>query len=509
MNKLSETLGYFTLIYMFNLMDEKVISRLTELVESMKKELESIGIKLIDWRIERESLVFLLNFFGALDKKKTVEKLIDEGLKSYLSDLINYRKIVSQESKRFIFQPLDISRRKLEISIFRKYLSFLHYLSKFESIKEEFPVELKNNNDIAWCMTYRKNIIKNHMHKITGLINKWREKFLELNEHEFSLLYLIFAWNDSVNKEVIIEACSFMLNLDPNLVNKYLDKMLQKGMLITDEDKFLISEETRDFLNDFMQTIMKIEISGIRSISIRRASAFIREAETAQPRYIVHRNGNLSIFSLNKLVESLIFAGIDSNVANKAVHAVTEYIGQRNIIPESELISLVKIVLNVLDPTGESGLKYDFFVNTRDKIIIKYKDLTLPFSYDSFQFIIKEKLLSRSQIKIAQSLLNMIVAHVLKMIRSFFALAFKDITRKEPIIITEKNLDTVIDETIRLIAPMYERIIKGELNEFIIDATERSISFFEKVLANEKHHKIELLLNDFLNGAKYLICADY
>jgi len=505
-NKLSRTLGHFIIIYLFSVMDEKIISRLTKVITAIKKELEFIGIKLIDWRVERESSICLLNFYGEFDRIEEVEKLIDEKLKKELANVADYKKIVSHKLERPICSLIDVWQEISEINIFRKYFDFLTHLSKYKQLEKIELVDIKNRN-VEWCMKYRNESIKSNIQLIHNLIKKWQKYgFFDLNEEAFRILCFIYR-SGPIRREIIMEIGSFILKLHPEKLDEYLNEMEREGFLESRQEKFYLAEKTWNFLKDFLSIIIKIEKSGIRAASLKNLIP-LDDVERTQAKYIVHRNGNISNFSANKLVESLILAGIDSNIANKAIYAVVEYLDQRDIIPESELTSLVKMVLDVLDPTGESGLKYDFFINTRNKIIIKYRDLTLPFSYDTFQFIIREKLSSKSSIKVTSSIINMIVAHVLKIVRSSFSLAFKDITKREPIVIEDNYLNTVIKEVLKTSIPLYEQALEGKINELITDILTKSISFFNKALTYKEYHEVELL-NNFLEGARNLVWAAF
>lgn len=503
-NKLSSVLGYFIIIYFFSIVDERIISHVSKVITNIKRELEFIGIKLIDWRIDKESSICVFNLYGDLNRVEEVEKLIDEKLRNSLANLVNYRKIAAHRLEQSIYSLTDVSQDLSEVNILRKYFDFIAHLSKLRSL-EKIELESIKNRNIEWCIKHRKKQIKDNIQLIYSVIDKWqKDGFFDLSEEAFSILYLLYKSNP-INRESIIEVGSFALKIHPEIVDIHLNGMKQKGFLEKMQGKLFLAKKTQNFLREFLPLVTKIEKSGIRAASLRNL-ILPHDEEGAQTKYIVHRNGNISNFSTNKLLESLILAGVDSDVANKAIYAIVEYTDQRDIIPESELTSLVKMILDVLDPTGESRLKYDFFINTRNKIMIKYKELILPFSYDTFRLIVKEKLLSKSSFKVTSSIIDMIVTHVLKIIRSTFSLAFKDITRNESIIIEEDYLNTVIEEILKNSIPFYKQVSEEKINRLIRDTLTKSISFFNKVLTCEEYLGVELL-NDFFEGAKNLLWA--
>ena len=498
-------LAHLFMLYSLDSFDDFLAPMIKDCILEIKKNVETIGFKVIDWRLERDSLTLTLFLFGDSKKKKNVEKVVDTTFNNKLGDQVRLRRLISS----FLDIPTQLPIRTIELSFFSKlvlkYAKFLAFLAKQHIDINDFLLEpLTQPHEISLFIKRRERTLRNNSSRIKTFVQKWQKELETLNALAISMLYLIYNMQDFLPLDVLVEKLSHIFSISVSEIYSNLSKLVTKRFLLCEENSIKLTDLGKDFVADLLDLINLIEKKAIRRLPGLLEK--VMKQPTSADKYIVYRSGHISRFSIGKIFESLILAGLEYEVASKVLDGVCEYISYEDIIAERELVTIIKSLINLVDPTGESTIKYNYFINTREYIHIRYRGYEIPLSHEFLSKIIMEHLGAIRDKRLSPALLNHIASKTLKAIRILFVSATRDVTREKPILVREELLNCIIENLLEETIPFYKMVKESSIDDasLIREKIKTAKEKFERILVSEDK-KSRTILYDFITGAKLLM----
>jgi len=456
------------------------------IVDSLRifnKELVKNQCKILGWKILEDELKFYLILEGPSAEKinKSVE-FITEKLKRIFNEYgAKIDKILTSFIEDITYDPV----KELECA---KVFSIIEYFQKLASVIKRNKKTIKD-----LCKT-PLNLSPKDLHKVHELIDskilrvdnsrvnltnlgisicsKIDEIFELLEKYShipfdkkpiLQILYIVQKYNLRNVDKIIEKICllSTIKTIDLIETIKLLEEL--KILKVTDEHEIHITAMGSNIIEDFLDFLNNLEKS-IKERAIRYMQELFSELNSTIG-YIALRNGNVSKFSFEKILYSLINAGINPNTSISTIDELSNSLFYREFINEIELVDAIVSSVNRRDPTGESAAKYIFYINTRDFIKIEDGEKNYPFTRTLIQQMILDEINKNiPELVVPEKFLHDLVEVVYEGIRKIFNLPI-DILQLNPLHFSYTIRKDVIQSLIKNILPNYFPLYSQLLSE--------------------------------------------
>ena len=494
---------YIAVLYSLSSFDDSLTTIIERSIRSINEKLHQIGFKIINWKVEKDTLsliIFLHTLNPAL--KDTAEIILSQELNKNLDHMgIKISRILVSNLEKPLSVLVDTAYLRFLLNILSKYIKHIMQFAQQPSLFEQF-----SDTHLA-DQTFKENgklraLIRNKP-LFENFIKNWGEILRLLNENELKILFLLYKLRNVEEKDIMLEKIVQISQINANGLLQILKNLENKNLVSYLEDHIKLTEKSANFIRSLLQLIEEVEKSTIRKISGALYELFSKMEKP--PRYLVHRNGRVDLFSFGKLMESLILSGIDYDTTSKVLDGVYEYASNLKLVSKKEMVYLIKALLRVIDPTGESAIKFEYFINTKNYLLISYGNIDRPISRELIKNMIKARLNNVRPKMISPALSNFLASRMLDSIRLLFMPSVIDTTREVPIKLNhsllEMIIDAVLEETVPFVKSLKE-IPKNSDASFIRKELESAKDLFSAISDDTNTH---YYFNYFAKAAKKLL----
>ena len=192
-----------------------------------------------------------------------------------------------------------------------------------------------------------------------SFINKYGEILKSIPEKSLSLITVLYERNEYCGEDFV----SFLSNI---LELSSIEPLMRKELISKD---FTLMSSAKNLARAFKNLVEEVEQSRSKYLSKGILLKVFSEMDSMY-KYIILKSGETAEFSHAKIFESIIEAGVDSNIALMALNKASEDLVSDRI-SSLEVVELVKSSLNIFDPSGKASSLYEFYLTARNYIVVE------------------------------------------------------------------------------------------------------------------------------------------
>ena len=532
MNLSGENQQYAVLLEFSRWTDDLVIL-IPKCIEMIREEIKEMNFSITNWKLEEDELRLLLILRGELNLARNVtEKIRDLLLEKLSKKKIFVRVVIASVLERLWSDPIKMEEYRYMVSLLRAYGSFFRSLVKFGNVVFDFldglrkkivvsldqenisnslveilelsrVIEIVDNdvriNGRGRAILFRKNEIKKIVEQFKKLI---------LEDQKNVLLALSYLAEAEQEYNIFIEIAFSMLDLSIDELFSIIEALKSEGLIIEDNSVSLRGN-IRDFYENAIRLILDIENK--RASTLENPLTTFMEQVDSRVKYVVLGGGRVEKFSFGRILESMIMAGIPSELATSVIDDLIDLFSARNVVTSEEILIAVKRALNLRDTSGEFAKRYEYFVKTRRFLAVECGNTMFSFTREIVGRIFDSYSKSLFPLIWSQAVKNLIIRTVYDTIRTNYiprTLRKTYLNSPEILIISKNHIERIIEETLASCIPFYNEIKKSKNIRFgVIDLLNKHIKIIQSLFQSsiQIDHSIEDAIKEFLKGADMFI----
>jgi len=340
---------------------DKALAEVKRIIERNKLRFSGAGLKDIRWYFEEDEQKLII----VVDSKNP-DRVLDE-IELELFEKTGLSRIVSAqvETELGVFDEYKFMiPRLLAFLAYEKILRMLTVkgsLSKL-SLSEKIILRLMYSEGE---LTSKGKAVFEYERLFLNFIGRHKNIIEKIPEGSLSLIAALKEFENYVKREDYV---SFILNI---LGINNINTLVEQNLIDID---FRLTEKSTALSQDFRELVDLVERARLKYSNEGVFREVFNEADSTF-KYIVLRSGETTKFSHAKILESLIKAGVDVNVALLALSRASEnFVCDK--VSSLEVIEVVKDSLNHFDPSWKASYLYDFYLSTRNYIVVENEVLT-------------------------------------------------------------------------------------------------------------------------------------
>jgi|GEM_PF-7109815 len=492
-----------TAIYQLNNFDRKIIYDLQELMKEVEAQVREVGARIRGWKIIEDEMeaIFVIK---AIDKKsaESAMKILEENLGNFLKKqgMIMNRISVSQvededlssDEKVDLLMKLQSLRLIIDIMILIKECDpYVHKLLTELSKRPYSQVpDLSTSTDISVNASIMQRL------ESLGVVEKVERDIIRLSTIGSWLLDLYEDLKEVANKlesfgneTATIYLLLFLLHMyegdlgllyekvfpildieqyhDPSLVNSMLEK-LENAEIVKRSNRWVeILPKGKALIGELERILSFWEENYVGRLKNPIKELF--DTLSSEKKYVVLRDGKLSKFSYEKILESLIRANIDVSIALSVIDSIVNSLRGSAIVGSDEIVWSICRALDSIDGTGEFSTRYQYYVSTQDFLVIKSKNGHMyPFSRTTIEMLVTRNFLSKIPLKASKSMVESLASQIYEGLRSLFmtlvprVVAIRDET---PLCVPEELILEIIRAILSSAVPYFAQLFEASRDE--------------------------------------------
>ena len=340
---------------------DKALAEVKRIIERNKLRFSGAGLKDMRWYFEEDEQKLII----VVDSKNP-DRVLDE-IELELFEKTGLSRIVSAqvETELGVFDEYKFMiPRLLAFLAYEKILRMLTVkgsLSKL-SLSEKIILRLMYSEGE---LTSKGKAVFEYERLFLNFIGRHKNIIEKIPEGSLSLIAALKEFENYVKREDYV---SFILNI---LGINNINTLVEQNLIDID---FRLTEKSTALSQDFRELVDLVERARLKYSNEGVFREVFNEADSTF-KYIVLRSGETTKFSHAKILESLIKAGVDVNVALLALSRASEnFVCDK--VSSLEVIEVVKDSLNHFDPSWKASCLYDFYLSTRNYIVVENEVLT-------------------------------------------------------------------------------------------------------------------------------------
>ena len=423
------------------------LSRLA--VERARRKLTEMGSRILDWSLEEDLSKIIL--------------IVDTPLRNVM-DVLN----MAEDNIRFTLRKHGIGMRTEVKAVIEglemdRDLMLKLLLIRDTSLILDIIVLIRKVQDYKSIM----DLMGSHVN--IEFIHRCIELYRELvHEKEFeNLLASILNYFRELSIDELLGICSAIMvvkEVEGMLVEEFLEKYLTtlhvfnvdkletirklKELEILAESKTIQFTDRGKKLYDYLNELRRMLLLKLEE---KKDLSNTFESINKNIKYIVMYNGRFIEFRSQKILESLVRAGIDVDISIKCIDRFISLL-PLNVVSSECLLRSISNALMLYDPSGRSSSLYEFYVGTGKYLIIKLGNTERTLTFKLVRNIVKE--ISKTlELDIPSYVEDEVVERVYESVRTLASLSAQRATLMRDyysIEIEEGLLRTLCQEGLRL-----------------------------------------------------------
>jgi len=432
-----------------------------KVLDTIDEDLRNMGITDVKWYFEEDErrLVFLIEGERPEEAFNLIESRLSESgivFSEIVSACVETSASIYEEYKRYI--PLLL-----------KYLAYekvARVLLKEYSLRK-LSVEQLISLNLAYPsgdLNSRGRAVLEKEELFLSFVNNYGETLKSIPEKSLSLIAVLYEKRKYCGED-FVSFLSNVLELDS------IEPLIQKELISKD---LTLTPNAQKLAKAFKSLVEEVEQARSKYMSKGILLKVFSELDSMY-KYIVLKSGEKTEFSHAKIFESIVEAGVDSNVALMALNKASEDLVSEKV-SSLEVVELVKNSLNVFDPSGKASSLYEFYLTARNYIVVENEVLSRKLLREMAEPFFKD-------FEPIRAVLDDVIERVYDSIRNICSLAAPRVVFLKDyysIKLSRKFVEDILKEALYTAMPLLKflnRVEEAELKTYIASRLKSILSY--------------------------------